>query len=768
MGKMERQQEEMGFYGDQFDPNNIIMGRDNNNNNNINNNNSNNINNNNSNNIKEDSGSENYESVSVSVGDVPEPEPEGASQIKTKGRRKRYHRHTPQQIQELENFFKNCAHPDEKQRLEIGRRLSLESRQVKFWFQNRRTQMKTQIERHENVALKQEYDKLRVENIAMKDALRNPMCQNCGGQAILGEVSMEQHHLRVENARLKDELTRVCAVSERFLGKPITDLVGPISIPTSNSNSNLDLSMGRGGLMSSTPPLPLGLHLENGVSSNSTMTTEYEKSMFMQAAMAGMDELLGMAQTDSPLWFKGLDDGKEMLNHEEYIKKFSTFIGMKPCGFVTDASRETSSVFISSLELVETMMFPRQWQDMFPCMISKAATVEVLFSGAGGTRDGEIQLMNAEFVFPSPFVPFRHEKILRFCKQHSEGMWAVVDVSVDMIRDPSFSRSNNIKWRRLPSGCIVQDVANGYSLVTWIEHVEYDENCIHQLYRPLLRSGMGFSSQRWLSTLQRERDCAAIFMSARVLPDDTTGVVTQEGRRSILKLMRRISNNFCSGLCASSACRWEKLQVGGLGADVCVMSRVSIDEPGEPSGVVLSASTSVWIPVPRQHIFDFLRDEKLRGKWDILANGGPMEVIARLAKSHDGNNCVSLLCPPAAPARESNMLILQESWTDRTGSFIVYAPVDSTSMETVLRGGDSDYLALLPSGFAIADAPINPNGLTLAHDSGPGAGTGASALTLGFQILVNSLPTAKLTVESINTVNDLMSCTIQKIRNSLN
>lgn len=216
----------------------------------------------------------------------------------------------------------------------------------------------TQIERHENVALKQEYDKLRVENIAMKDALRNPMCQNCGGQAILGEVSMEQHHLRVENARLKDELTRVCAVSERFLGKPITDLVGPISIPTPNSNSNLDLSMGRGGLMSSTPPLPLGLHLENGVSSNSTMTTEYEKSMFMQAAMAGMDELLGMAQTDSPLWFKGLDDGKEMLNHEEYIKKFSTFIGMKPCGFVTDASRETSSVFISSLELVETMMFP--------------------------------------------------------------------------------------------------------------------------------------------------------------------------------------------------------------------------------------------------------------------------------------------------------------------------------------------------------------------------------------------------------------------------
>lgn len=223
------------------------------------------------------------------------------------------------------------------------------------------------MERHENVVLKQEYDKLRIENIAIKDAMRNPLCQSCGGPAMLGELSMDQHHLRVENSRLKDELTRVCALAERFLGKPITDVVGPISLP--GSNSSLELSMGRGGLsgfMSSPASLPMGHNLENGVSSNSTMTnsmsgpvnTEYEKTMFMQAAMAAMDELLAMAQTDSPLWFKGLDDGKELLNHEEYLKKFSGFIGMRPCGFITDASRETGSVFITSSELVDTMMFP--------------------------------------------------------------------------------------------------------------------------------------------------------------------------------------------------------------------------------------------------------------------------------------------------------------------------------------------------------------------------------------------------------------------------
>jgi len=72
--------------------------------------------------------------------------------------------------------------------------------------------------------------------------------------------------------------------------------------------------------------------------------------------------------------------------------------------------------------------------------------------------------MNAEFVFPSPFMPVRQEKILRLCKQHSEGMWAVVDVSVDTIPELPFQGSS-MKWRRLPSGCIVQDVSNGYSLV---------------------------------------------------------------------------------------------------------------------------------------------------------------------------------------------------------------------------------------------------------------------------------------------------------------
>lgn len=39
-------------------------------------------------------------------------------------------------------FFKECPHPDDKQRMELSRELGLEPLQVKFWFQNKRTQMK--------------------------------------------------------------------------------------------------------------------------------------------------------------------------------------------------------------------------------------------------------------------------------------------------------------------------------------------------------------------------------------------------------------------------------------------------------------------------------------------------------------------------------------------------------------------------------------------------------------------------------------------------
>ncbi|XP_031263421.1 homeobox-leucine zipper protein ANTHOCYANINLESS 2 isoform X1 [Pistacia vera] len=696
-------------------------------------------------------------------------------------RKKRYHRHTPQQIQELESLFKECPHPDEKQRLELSKRLCLETRQVKFWFQNRRTQMKTQLERHENSLLRQENDKLRAENMSIRDAMRNPICTNCGGPAIIGDISLEEQHLRIENARLKDELDRVCALAGKFLGRPISSLS---TIAPGMPNSSLELGVGSngfGGLSTVTTTLPLGPDFGGGISgalsgmppNRSTTGVGFdrsiERSMFLELALAAMDELVKMAQTDEPLWMRSLEGGREVLNQEEYLRTFTPCIGLKPNGFVSESSRETGMVIINSLALVETLMDPNRWAEMFPCMIARTSTTDVISSGMGGTRNGALQLMHAELQVLSPLVPVREVNFLRFCKQHAEGVWAVVDVSIDSIRETS-GAPTFVNCRRLPSGCVVHDMPNGYSKVTWVEHAEYDESQVHQLYKPLVSSGMGFGAQRWVATLQRQCECLAILMSSTVSARDHTAAITASGRRSMLKLAQRMTDNFCAGVCASTVHKWSKLNAGNVDEDVRVMTRKSVDDPGEPPGVVLSAATSVWLPVSPQRLFDFLRDERLRSEWDILSNGGPMQEMAHIAKGQDHGNCVSLLRASAMNANQSSMLILQETCIDAAGSLVVYAPVDIPAMHVVMNGGDSAYVALLPSGFAIVpDGPGSrgPMGNGPTNGNGGSPRVSGSLLTVAFQILVNSLPTAKLTVESVETVNNLISCTVQKIKAAL-
>ncbi|XWS61129.1 hypothetical protein CRYUN_Cryun07bG0098900 [Craigia yunnanensis] len=714
------------------------------------------------------SGSDNFEGAS---GDDEDAAADGPP------KKKKYHRHTPRQIQELESFFKECPHPDEKQRTELSRRLGLESKQIKFWFQNRRTQMKTRLERHENLILRQEYDKLRAENDLLKQAMTSPICNSCGGPAVPGEISYEGHQLKIENARLKDELSRICALTNKFLGWPLSSSASPI--PSQGLNSNLELAVGRngfGGLNNAGNTLPMEFDFGDGdmMPLMKPMANEihYDRSAFVDVALAAMDELIKMAQMDNPLWIRGLDGGMETLNLEEYRRTFSSCIGIKPSCYTTEATRENGLVFLRSMALVETLMDANRWAEMFPCMISRAATIDVLSSGTGVTRDNALQVMDAEFQVLSPLVPVRQVRFVRFCKQHSEGVWAVVDVSIDAIQDGANSQMFP-NCRRLPSGCVIQDMDNKYSKIAWVEHSEYDDSAVHHLLRPLLSSGFGFGAHRWVATLQRQCDCLAVLMSPDIPGEDNTGI-TPAGRKSILKLAQRMTYNFCAGVCASSVHKWDKLSVGNVGEDVRVMTRKNINDPGEPHGVVLSAATSVWIPITQQRLFDFLRDERMRSQWDILSNGGPMQEMVNVAKGPGHGNCVSLLRGSAINANENNMLILQETWCDASGALVVYAPVDVSSMSVVMNGGDSAYVALLPSGFAILPGispsyhggQCNSNG-PLGKPDIDGSISSGCLVTVGFQILVNSIPTAKLTEESVETVNNLISCTIQKIKAAL-
>lgn len=683
-------------------------------------------------------------------------------------RKKRYHRHTALQIQRLEAMFKDCPHPDEKQRLQLSRELGLAPRQIKFWFQNRRTQMKAQHERADNCALRAENDKIRCENIAIREALKNVICPSCGGPPVTEDSYFDEQKLRMENAQLKEELDRVSSIAAKYIGRPISQLppVQPIHI------SSLDLTMGTFGGQGISGP-SLDLDLLPGSSSTlpnlpyqQIVLSDMDKSLMTDIAANAMEELLRLLQTNEPLWMKSSTDGRDVIDLDSYERMFPRANShLKNPNVRIESSRDSGVVIMNGLALVDMFMDCSKWVELFPTIVSMAKTIEVISSGMMGGHSGSLLLMYEELQVLSPVVPTREFYVLRYCQQIEQGSWAVVNVSYD---SPQFS--SQCQSHRFPSGCLIQDLPNGYSKVTWVEHLEIEDRTpIHRLYQDLIQSGMAFGADRWLATLQRMCERFACLMVSGTSTRDLGGVIpSPDGKRSMMKLAQRMVSSFCTSISTSN--RYRGTTISGLNeVGVRVTLHKSMD-PGQPNGVVLNAATTFWLPIPPQNVFNFFKDERTRPQWDVLTNGNAVQEVAHIANGSNPGNCISVL--RAINTSQNNMLILQESCIDSSGSLVVYCPVDLPAINIAMSGEDPSYIPLLPSGFT-----ISPDGHL---DQGDGASTSSnvhgnmgsrssgSQISVAFQILVSSLPSAKLNMESVTTVNNLIGTTVQQIKAALN
>lgn len=75
--------------------------------------------------------------------------------------------------------------------------------------------------------------------------------------------------------------------------------------------------------------------------------------------------------------------------------------------------------------------------------------------------------MCAELQVVSPLVPTREAQFLRYCQQNAEeGSWAIVDFPIDSFHDNNIQNNSFPRYRRRPSGCVIQDMPNGYSRVS--------------------------------------------------------------------------------------------------------------------------------------------------------------------------------------------------------------------------------------------------------------------------------------------------------------
>ncbi|KAJ4957374.1 hypothetical protein NE237_024485 [Protea cynaroides] len=636
------------------------------------------------------------------------------------------------------SLFKESPHPDEKQRQQLSKQLGLAPRQVKFWFQNRRTQIKAIQERHENSLLKSEIDKLREENKAMRETIKRACCPNCGFATSSRDATMtsEEQQIRIENARLKAEVEKLRAT----IGKYPPGTASPSSSCSAGNDqenrSSLDYYTGIFGL---------------------------EKSKILEIANQAMEEVTKMATAGEPLWIRSVETGREILNYDEYVRVFPVENPSNgPVRRSIEASRETGVVFVDLPRLVQAFMDVNQWKEMFPCMISKAATVDVICSGEGINRNGGVQLMFTELQMLTPMVPTREVYFIRYCKKLTAERWAIVDVSIDKVQENM--EEPLVKCRKRPSGCIIEDKTNGHCKVIWVEHIECQKSTVHTMFRSIVNSGLAFGARHWMATLQLQCERLVFFMATNVPTKDSIGIATLAGRKSILKLAHRMTWSFCRSLGASSFHTWTKISSKG-GDDIRVASRKNLNDPAEPLGLILCAVSSVCLPVSPHVLFDFLRDETRRNEWDIMSSaGGPVQSIANLAKGQDRGNAVTI---QAMKSKESNLWILQDSCTNAFESMVVYAPVDITGLQSVMTGCDSSNIAILPSGFSVLPDGIETRPLVITSKPEEKTMEGGSLLTIAFQILANTSPTAKLTMESIETVNTLISCTLQNIKTSL-
>ncbi|XP_047331579.1 homeobox-leucine zipper protein MERISTEM L1-like [Impatiens glandulifera] len=456
------------------------------------------------------------------------------------------------------------------------------------------------------------------------------------------------------------------------------------------------------------------------------------RSMIWQIAMISMEEVVKMAEMGEPLWIPNRSDcgiGFK-LNEDEYFRIFPIGFGPRPGSLYCESSRHSTTLNISSHSLLDIFMSQANWKSFFSAIVSKATCLEILSSGLSpGNYNGALQVISIETHAQTSFVPIRDNVLARYCRQVGEKKWAVVDVSLDIFRE-----FHLVKSRKRPSGCVIEDTPNGFTNVTWIEHVEAQHvTGVHPIYKALVRSGLAFGAKRWLGILQSQTDRLFSVMSNTLPFSDITVAMSSESKRSHTWLSERMVGIFNTGVSVATGNVWNIIPYSGPNKVRVLMIR-NTDIPGRPVGVILVATYSFWLNVPPI-------------TWDVLTSSEqPLKEISRIVIGRDSSSSVSVL------QLNPEVLVLQEENWDPMGAYIVYAPVDSTTVNQTLVGGDSDYVTMLPTGFV-----IGPDGLGNGSD---GAG---SLVTLSIQILVDSNPNIVVEQPSVDTLTNFLNNTVDSL-----
>nr|XP_019071012.2 homeobox-leucine zipper protein HDG11-like isoform X2 [Solanum lycopersicum] len=606
---------------------------------------------------------------------------------------KRHNRHSMEQIQILEAFFENCPLLNENQQNQLAREAKLEPKQVTMWFQNKRTQIKCErVSKH--ISSVPERPSVTVSNLAPSKS--NLVYPPSFGQEYNTNNNVQAHSVNTNN----------------------------ISIMSPSRQEHYELH-------------------------------DRQKTKMFEIVVASMNEMVELWKINDPIWVDSSSEGRCSIHRESYERIFPN--PNRPY-YQSSANRIESSkdcevVSMTASELIHNFLDPVKWMELFPTIVTKARTVEVLDSGTWG---GSIQLMYEKLHILSPLVEARDFFFIRSCRQFDPRTWIMMDVSYDPFNEIQ-SGVHSYSWK-FPSGCAIQDIGNGQSKVTWVEHVQvYEKKQVHRIFRDLLCDRQTYGAKRWIVTLQRMSERYNFAMGA-ICPTRHDFNVAREGMKNTIQISQRMVKNFFEILSMTDNLDFPTSSRLNRGDRISI--RIN-EEIIQPKGFIATAATSLWLPLSFQDVFNFFKDDKTRSQWDILTGGNNVIELARVLTGTLPENSITII----QPCMQKEMLVIQETSIDSMGAFLVYAPIDLQAITSIVNGGDVKRVPILPSGIT-----ISPDGrLSSDRDSTANAENG-SILTVTFQILVsghNNPTSQKQQMEVVASVHYLLSSIILKIKAAL-
>ncbi|KAK1387591.1 hypothetical protein POM88_015769 [Heracleum sosnowskyi] len=593
-----------------------------------------------------------------------------------------YQRHTPHQINEMERLFQQCSHPSLKQRMEMSQNLGLEPNQIKFWFQNRRTQMKANQNRDDNAALIRENENMKNENLLLEEELKNFVCPGCSR----GEKNANP--LVLENIRLNEEYQRLRAFASSVpvlsLGRAVEPATSAALLP---------------GIQSIDELKPFAIHL----------------------ALQYLHEMRTMCKASRPLWVRESNGKESLIVAEYYNQMFSWDLALNPQMRI-EASRGTTFVTMNSINLVENFCNPDKWMEMFPSIVSKAKTLQIV-EGPSGNLNGSLRLMYAE-----------------------------------------------MQMLRKPSGCIIQECLPrfGCTKVTWLEHMEVEDRPMHPIINQFVSSGVAFGAERWLAVLQRQ--CERLDRLTGQNGCDR-GVSSPEAKSKLMDLAKRMMRAFCVSLSSLGSQSWMNLTDSP--EDTVRISTRSATEPGHPIGLILYAVSTTRLPCSRLQVFDFLRDIQNRAQiTEGRSNGNSIHELTYIENggSHPGN-CISLFRidhhPPRGPSssRQIAKYVLQESYSSKCESVVACTTLEVGS--TMLDSIDPSAIPILPLGFVMVPAPQTNSSAECSTSTANIRQDSGCFLTVGLQTLASTNPSDDLNLSSAIDIHSRLDNIIRQVKMAL-